>query len=295
MTTAVKTVTQELRLEDEALLRGQGRFIDDVRKSDQAFASFVRSPHACARIRGIDTAEALRAPGVLAVLTAAEMKAAGAGGISRHPPIAGRGGTKLVMPHRPPLVEDKIAHVGQAVVLVVAATPGEAQDAAERVIVDYEPLPAVTEVRAAVEPGAPQVWSEAPGNVALDWPGPVPDQANAAAVEQAMVSAAHVARGSLLNQRLVVATMESRGATAEYDPASDTYTLRACTQSAVVVRDQLVSAMGWERNRLRVLSEDIGGAFGMKTAVYPEYPALLVAAEHTRRPVHWMSTRSEAF
>lgn len=285
-----------LRLEDPPLLRGEGRFVDDVRRPNQAFAAFVRSPHAAARIRKIDTADASRAPGVVAVLTGADMIAAGAGSISRHPPMVGRGGARLVMPFRPALADERVAHVGQAVALVIADSAGQAQDAAERVAVDYEPLPAVTDVRAALEKDAPQVWGEAPGNVALDWPGPVADDgANARAVEEAFAAAAHIARVSLVNQRLVVATMEPRGATAEYDAAGDTYTLRTCSQSAAVVRDQLVSIMNWPRERLRVISEDVGGAFGMKTPVYPEYPALLVAAKHTRRPVHWMSTRSEAF
>ncbi|HVY57925.1 MAG TPA: xanthine dehydrogenase family protein molybdopterin-binding subunit [Xanthobacteraceae bacterium] len=284
------------RIEDEALVRGEGRFLDDVRRPNQTFAVFVRSPHAAARIRGIDTAEAERAPGVIAVLTGADIKAAGVGSISRHPPMVGRGGAKLVMPPRPALADERVAHVGQAVALVIAASSAQAQDAAERVAVDYEPLPSVTDVQAAVEPGAPQIWDEAPGNVALDWPGPVADDGtNAHQVTLAITTAAHVARVSLLNQRLAVASMEPRGATAEYDAASGNYTLRVCSQSAAVIREQLISIMGWPRERLRVVSEDVGGAFGMKTPVYPEYPALLVAARHTGRPVHWMSTRTEAF
>src|SRR6516164_6165555 len=160
-----------IRVEDDALLRGQGRFVDDDGEQGHAFGVFVRSPHAFARIRGIDTSEARSAKGVLAVLAAADIKAAGIGNVSAHPPLPGRGGAKLVMPFRPALADERVMHVGQAVALVVADTAAAAQDAAEKVAVDYEELAPVVAAAAAVEPGAAQLWPEAAHNVALDWVG----------------------------------------------------------------------------------------------------------------------------
>ena len=147
-----------------------------------------------------------------------------------------------------------------------------------------------------MRPGAPQLWPEAAGNVALDWAGPVPnDETKLREIEQAFAGAAHVAKVSVVNQRLVVASMEPRGATARYDAAKDHYTLRGCSQGAYPQREQLIAIMGLPREKVRIVTEDVGGAFGLKTPVYPEYPALLVAAKLTGRPVAWMATRSEAF
>jgi carbon-monoxide dehydrogenase large subunit len=283
------------RVEDDALVRGRGRFVDDAPQPDQCHAVFVRSPHAAARIRGIEIADAMKMPGVLAVLTGADMVAAAIGGITRVAPQQGRGGKPLVVPKRPALAPEQVRHVGEPVALVVAETLLAAQDAAEQVTVEYEPLPAVVELREAIKPGAPQVWPEAPGNIALDWPGPVAEAANAREVAEVIARAPLVARVSVTQQRLIVASLEPRGATASYDAARDRYTLRACSQGAGPLRDQLCGAMGLRPEQLRVISEDVGGAFGMKTPAYPEYAALLVAARRLGRPVHWMSTRAEAF
>jgi aerobic carbon-monoxide dehydrogenase large subunit len=280
------------RVEDEALLRGRGRFADDVRDASQTFACFVRSPHASARIRAVDTAEARGAPGVLGVLTAADT--AGMGSISRPVPQKGRDGAALKVPHRPALAGGRVLHAGEPVALVVAGTAAAAQDAAELVDVSYDELPAAIELRAAATDGAPQVHPEAPGNVAIDFAlGDEPETLRT--IDEAFRHARHVARVSLINQRVVVASMEPRGATAAYDPASDGYMLRCGSQGVTMLRDQLVGVLGLERARLRVVTDDVGGAFGMKAPAYPEYAALLVAAKKVGRPVHWMSTRSEAF
>ena len=282
------------RLEDDPLVRGLGRFAADAAMSGQAYAYFVRSPHAFADIRSIDTNAARAAGGVLAVLTAADMKEIG--NVSQHPPLAGRSGKKLVVPHRPALAGTTVRHVGEPVAMVVAQTLDAAQDAAELVAVEYaERTPAVDQ-REAVREGAPQVWPEAPGNIAVDWPGLAGDpDANAREVERIIASAKHVARVSVLHQRIMVASMEPRGATATYDPAGDTYFLRCCSQSARALRDGLAPILGVPNDRLRVLTEDVGGAFGLKTGPYPEYLAILVAAREVGRPVHWMSSRAEAF
>jgi aerobic carbon-monoxide dehydrogenase large subunit len=286
----------EPRVEDDALLRGLGRFIEDAPQPDQAYACFVRSPHAHARIGSIDVAAARGAEGVVAVLTHTELDAAGVGSCSVHPPLAGRNGTKLIMPFRPALARDRVLHVGQPIALVVAETLAAAQDAAELVAVDYQELPAVADVRAALAPDAPQLWPAAPGNVALDWPGPVADDGgNARDIEQIFANAAHVARVCVVNQRLVVASLEPRGATARYDLASDSYALRSCSQGVWPQREQLIAIMGLPREKVRIVTEDVGGAFGLKTPAYPEYPALLVAAKLTGRPVAWMASRAESF
>ena len=292
-TTVASRASQTPRLEDDPLVRGFGRFAADAPLPGQAYAYFVRSPRAFADVRAIDAAAARAAPGVLAVLTADDRE--GIGNVSQHPPLNGRGGTKLIVPHRPALAKT-VRHVGEAVAVVIAETPAAAQDAAELVAVDYAERTPIVDLREAVRPGAPQVWPEAPGNVAVDWPGLAPDpEGNAEEVERVIASAKHVARVSVTHQRLVVNSMEPRGATASYDPSAESYFLRCCSQSARALRDGLAPILGIPNQRLRVTTEDVGGAFGLKTGPYPEYLAILVAARKLGRPVHWMSSRAEAF
>jgi carbon-monoxide dehydrogenase large subunit len=282
------------RVEDDVLVRGHGRYVADAPLPNQAYAYFVRSPHAFARVVSVDTSGATGMPGVIAVLTAADMD--GIGNISRHPPLPGRDGAKLIVANRPALAKDRVLHIGEAVAVVVAERALTAQDASEFVTVEYEPLTPVTDARAALKDGAPQVWPETPNNLAVDWPGPAADPAaNAAEVERIFASAKHVARISEMNQRLCVASMEPRGATASYDTERDAFTLRTCSQSAGTMRDNILGIMNWPKEKLRVITEDVGGAFGLKTSAYPEYMALLMAAKKLGRPVHWMSGRSEAF
>ena len=281
------------RVEDEVLLRGQGRYAADLPLPGQAYAYFVRSPHAFARIVSIAVETARRAPGVVGVLTAADLD--GVGGIGRHPPLAGRSGKPLIVPHRPALAAERVMHVGEPVAMVVADSAAAAQDAAELVAVDYEPLAAVTDARAALLPGAPQLWPQAPGNLAIDWPGPAADpDANAREVEAIFAAAKFVARVAVTNQRIAVASMEPRGATASYD-AADLYTLRACSQGTIAMRETLLAVLKMPKEQLRVITDDVGGAFGLKTGPYPEYVALLLGAKKFGRPIHWMSGRSEAF
>ena len=280
------------RVEDLRLITGEGRFSDDLRLPDQVFAVFVRSPHAHARIVGIEIAEARAAPGVVAVLTAADMDRAGVGNVSVPPPLTGRGGRKLVVPHRPALARDRVMHVGDAVALVIAESAAAAHDAAELVAVDYDELPAVTEAEVALRPGAPVLWPEAPGNVAVDW---VAHEAHDAAVARLLAEAPHRVRVTAVNQRLAGVPLEPRAATAAFDPATGRYTLHAGSQGAGALRAQLAQVMGVEPGKIRVLTEDVGGAFGLKTPAYPEYPALMAAAKMLGRPVHWAASRSESF
>ena len=281
------------RDEDRKLLTGAGRFTDDERLAGAAYAVFVRSPHAFATVRGIETATARRAPGVLAVLTAANMREAGVGNVAVVAPVPN--GAGLVVPFRPALAGDVVRHVGDAVALVVAETEAEARDAAELVAVDYQPRQSVTDITQAVAAGAPQIWPEAPGNIALEWHGFAPDPEQRRELERVFAEAAHVARVRLVNQRIVMAPMEPRAGLAEYDRAEGRYVLHCASQSAIALRQHLAQCLGIAPEGVRVLSGDVGGAFGMRTSGYPEYPALLVAAKRLGRPARWLSTRSEGF
>jgi carbon-monoxide dehydrogenase large subunit len=282
------------RVEDNALVRGLGRFMADAPMPGQVVGFFLRSPHAFADIRSIDVEAARSAPGVVAVLTGVDVE--GVGNVSHHPPLVGRNGAKLIVPPRPALAGSTVRHVGEPVALVIAETWAAAQDAAELISVEYAERAPVIDVRAALRDDAPQIWAEAPGNIAVDWPGPATDpETNTREVDRAFASAAHVARVSAVQQRIMVASMEPRGATASYDKAADSYFLRCCSQSARVLRDGMATVLGIPNERLHVVTEDVGGAFGLKTGPYPEYAAICAAARKIGRPVHWMSTRAEAF
>jgi carbon-monoxide dehydrogenase large subunit len=282
------------RVEDEPLVRGRGRYAADTPEPNQAYAFFVRSPHAFARIRSVDTAAAAAAPGVIGILTASDLE--GVGNIGRHPPVPGRNGNGLVIPFRPALAGERVMHIGEPVVMVVAETAAAAQDAAEFVSIDYEEMTPVVDARAALRAGAPQVWPQAPGNVAVDWPGPNPEPAaNSKKVDEIFAAAKFVARVSHFNQRMVGNAMEPRGATARYDAANDAYFTRTCSQGAGAMRENIMAIMNLPKEKVRVITEDVGGAFGIKTGPYPENIALLVGARKFGRPIHWMSTRAEVF
>ncbi len=284
------------RLEDDSLLRGTGRFGDDVKPEDALAACFVRSPHAFATVARIDVAAAKSAPGVIAIFTAADLAETHYHSISHPHPIPGRDGKVPVAPHRPSLAETRVMHVGEPVVMVVATSARAAQDAAEKIAVDYHPLTPATDAREAVKPGAPQLWPDAPGNIGFDWTAPAdPDGKKSAALERAFEDAAHVVKVELVNQRLIVAALELRTATASYDATINQFTLRCGTQGVASVRGQIAGAMGIKPEQLRVLSGDVGGGFGMKGWCYPEYIPMLHAARVLNRPIHWASTRSEAF
>jgi aerobic carbon-monoxide dehydrogenase large subunit len=281
----------EPRDEDRRLLTGAGRFVDDERASGEAYGVFVRSPHAFAMIGAIECAAARALPGVLAVLTAADMDRAGLGTVTLAVPVPNGAGT--ILPHRPALAGAWARHVGDPVALVVGETEAAARDAAERVVVDYQPREPVSDVTDAGLPQAPQIWPEAPGNVALDWHGF--GDGDRRHIERIFADAASVARVRLVNQRIVMAPLEPRAALARYDRETGRYILRCGSQSAFVLRQNLARTLGVAAERVRVVSGDVGGAFGMRASGYPEYPALLVAAKQTGRAVRWLASRSEGF
>ena len=231
---------------------------------------------------------------MIGVLTAKDMT--GVGSLGRHPPVAGRAGKTLINPHRPALAGERAVHIGEPVAMVVAESAAAAQDAAELVVVDYEETTPVTDARKALRDSAPQVWPQAPGNLAVDWPGPNPDpDGNAKKIDEIFASAQHVARVQVMNQRMMVHSMEPRGATVRYDATTDSYWVRSCSQGAGAMREPLMGIMNLPKEKVRVITEDVGGAFGLKTGPYPENVALMIGAKKLGRPLHWMSTRSEAF
>lgn len=283
------------RVEDEQFLRGLGRYMSDAPIPGQTYASFTRSPHAAADIKSIDTSAAKAVKGVVAVLTGADLKDFH-GSVSQHPPLPGRGGAKLILPFRPSLAAERVNHIGEAVAVVIGETAAAALDGAEAVVVEYAEREPVVDARTAVAAGAPQVHPEAPGNIAVDWPGLAADpEANAKEVDRVIASAAHVARVSLVHNRLNVASMEPRGATASYDAGADLFHLRVCSQGARAMRDSMAGVLKIGNDKIRVTTEEVGGAFGLKTGPYPEYVAICAAAKTIGRPVYWMSGRSEAF
>ena len=259
--TASPATQDKPRVEDDALVRGLGSFTDDPKLPNQVYGAFVRSPHAHAKVLKVDSTAALKAKGVLAVLTAADIKAAGIGGISRHPPAAGRGGAKMAMPFRPVLAETPM-HAGDPVALVVAETPALALDAADLVQVDYEELTPVVDLDAAMK-AETQLYPDVPGNLCVDWRVPSRARTTSASRQDHQGSAAR-RRVRVVHQRMVVASMETRGATGEYDKANESYTLHACSPGADAMRGQAASIMGVPNEKLRVLTADVGGAFGMK-------------------------------
>jgi len=278
------------RKEDVRFITGAGHYVDDARRSRQAYAAFLRSPHAHARIRSLDLAAARRAPGVIAVYASAEIAAAGLGTIKCVAPLKNRDGSNYFNPGRPLLASGKVRHVGDPVALVIAETPDAAKDAVELIAVDYEPLPAVIDPAEAVKPDAVMVWDEAPGNVALDWALGDPKP-----VEQAFAGAARVVRLDLAINRVAVVPIEPRGILASYDPESDRFTLEIGTQGAFGMRSTVAQHLGIKEDKLRVITRDVGGSFGMKTFDYPENTLLPWAAKQLGRPIKWTSDRQEAF
>ena len=278
------------RVEDERLLRGEGRFTDDLAIPNAAFGVVLRSPHASADILSIEKDEALRLPGVLAVYTAADLAADGIGGLPCVGAIANRDGSPAFLPMRPVLAEGVVRHVGEPVAFVVATDRMSAQAAAEAICVAYRTKPAVVGPEAALEAGAPAVWAEAAGNRAFDWQTGREDETNAL-----FASAAHVTRLRIVNNRLVAAPMEPRSACGEYFPAAESWTLRTSTQGGWLVRDLIASALNVPSGRLRVITPDVGGSFGSKIYPYPEHALVCHAAKKLARPVRWTADRSEAF
>jgi carbon-monoxide dehydrogenase large subunit len=283
------------RREDARLLVGGGAYADDTGFEGQAFAAFLRAPIGHGIITSIDTSEAENAPGVIGVFTGQDLKDAGIGAIPNVTPFPNRDGSEMLRTQRPAVALDKIYHVGEIIAVVVAESTALAQDAVDLIMLDVDPLPALTDVTKAMAPDAPQLHDHIPGNVCLDFQ--TGDEAKASA---AIDAAAHVVRLTLTTNRLVVASMEPRSAAARFLPESNDgagcYELISGSQGVNAMRNMLAGAIfNLPHEQMRVMTNDVGGGFGMKTQAYPEYVAILFAAKATGKPVKWQGTRSEAF
>jgi aerobic carbon-monoxide dehydrogenase large subunit len=279
------------RVEDRRLLQGLGRYSDDVNLPRQVHAMVVRSPHAHARILGIRAADALQAPGALAVLTGADLAADGLGNLPTDSSRKRRDGSPAFTTPRPALARERVRHVGDPVALVVAETAEQAADAGERVVVDYEPLPAVIGAAPATAAGAPAVWDEAPDNVAFVWQAGSRD-----AVTRAFEEAAHVSRLDFVVTRVAALPLEPRGAVGEFDRRNGRYTLHTGIQAPHGLRALLAEqVLRVPHGQVRVVTGEVGGSFGMRSGIYPELVLVLWAARRLGRPVKWTSTRREGF
>ena len=276
------------RTEDPILVQGKGHYTDDILLPGQVYAVMVRSPYAHGVINGIDVADAAAMPGVLGIYTAKDL--AGYGTLKCVVPLKNRDGSEMKKPARYALASDKVRYVGDPVAFVVAETAAQARDAAEAVVLDIDPLPAVTLASAAAKPDAPLIHSEAPGNVALDY-----HYGDEEKVAAAFAQAAHVTKLDLRNTRLAVAPMEPRAAIAEYDAKAQHFTLHAQSQGVFGMKGQLVDILGVKPDQVRVVTGNVGGSFGMKSTVYPEYVCILHAAKVLGRPVKWTDERSSSF
>jgi aerobic carbon-monoxide dehydrogenase large subunit len=279
------------RIEDAALLAGAGRFADDVSTSAQTYLVFLRSPHAHARILAIDTAMASAMPGVIAVLTGSDLVAAGVKPLPLAPMFKRPDGSPGATPLRPGLAHETVRFVGEAVAAIIAETRDQAKDALEAIVVDYDELPMVTDLTQATADGAPLIWPAATGNIAAQMV-----HGDAAATDAAFAAAAHVVTLEVVNQRLAPTPLEPRSSLADYDAASDRLTLRLSTQMPSGARDTLCDAVfGIAKDRIRVVVDDVGGGFGMKTGLYPEDIVVAYASRHLNRPVKWTAERIEEF
>ena len=274
------------RREDPRFLTGKGQYVDDVKLPGTTHAAFVRSPHAHAAIKAINTAAAREMPGVVGIFTGADMKQAGVNGLPVGWLLDG-----LQVPAHMPLAVDRARHVGDAVAVVIAETVYQARDAAERIEVDYEPLPAIADTERALAPDAPQVYDTIPRNRAFHW-----SLGNKDETEAAFAGAAKVVKQRLLNNRLIATAIEPRAALASYNPATDDLTLWVTSQNPHVHRLLMAAfVLGIPEHKMRVISPDVGGGFGSKIFVYQEEVVVSWATRLLKRPVKWTAERRESF
>ncbi len=279
------------RVEDPRLLQGHGAYTDDISAAGAAHGIVLRSPHAHARILSMDTSTADSMPGVLAIITGADMVAAGLGEVPCVIPLKNSDGTPRSNTPRLALATDMVRHVGDPVAFIVAETAEAARDAAEAVMVEYEMLPSVTDLAVAHEPGAEKVWPGIASNICFDW-----DAGDKAKADALFDQAAHVTRLTVVNNRVVVASLEARAACAEYDAASDHWTLTTNTQGSWLLQKLLADVVFKQpASHFRVITPDVGGGFGMKLYLYAEHVMVCFAARKLGRPVRWASGRTEAF
>ena len=278
------------RFEDERLLRGEGRFTDNMTVEGECHLSFARSIHGHSRVKGVDASGAESMEGVLAVYTGADFLRDEVRPIPVTMPFTRPDGTPAASPPYFPLATDAVRYMGQAVAAVIAETPALALEAAERIEIEYEELPAVTDLKEAVKPGATRLWEEMPDNIAAG-----DTMGDMEAIESAFAGAAHVTRLELVNSRLIGNPLEPRSSICEYDPHTHVRTLYTGHQSVGRLKTGLAHVLNCDPEQFRIIVRDVGGGFGAKTILYPEDIVLVYAAGKLKRPVRWCATRSEEF
>ena len=272
------------------MLTGRGRYVSDWNLPGQAYGHFLRSDRPHAAILSIDSGAALAMPGVVAVFTGKDVAEAGLQSLPSAVPVKGRGGTELLKPPRPALAQGKVRFVGEPVALIVAETASAAQDAADAIVVEYDDLPPVVRATDALASGAPQLHDGVPGNCVFDF-----ESGHEQAAHDAFARAAKIVRVTLDNTRVIGNPMEPRACLAHYDSARDLHVLYACTQGVAGMRGQLATVLGVAPDKVRVAAEEVGGGFGVRFNIYPEYCAASMAARKLGRPVKWVGSRSEVF
>ncbi|HEX5998891.1 MAG TPA: xanthine dehydrogenase family protein molybdopterin-binding subunit, partial [Hyphomicrobiaceae bacterium] len=279
------------RKEDQRFITGKGQYTDDINRPGQTYAYFVRSPHAHANIKKIDTSAAIKKPGVVAVFTGDDIAAAKIGGLFCGWMITSKDGSQMHAGTHPVLAQGKVRYVGDHVAMVVAETYAQAKDAGEAVAVDYEPLPAVADLATAQDAGQAQVQADAPNNTVYQW-----HLGDKAATDAAFANARHVTKIDLVNNRLIPNAIEPRAAIADYDSGTDSFTLHTTSQNPHVIRLCLSAFIGIApEHKLRVIAPDVGGGFGSKIFLYAEETACIWATKKIGRPIKWTGERSEAF
>src|SRR5579859_5215508 len=279
------------RKEDHRFITGKGHYTDDISRPGQSYAYFVRSPHAHATIKSLDVKPAAKMPGVLAVLTGAELAADKIGNLICGWMIHSKDGSPMKMAPHPALANGKVCHVGDPLAVVIAETLAQARDAGEKIAVDYAVLPAVADPAAAQKSGAPRIHDIAPKNTIYQW-----HLGDASAVEAAFRAAKHVTRLDIVNNRLVPNAIEPRAAIGDYDAGTQSFTLWNTSQNPHVARLVIAAFVGMApEHKLRVIAPDVGGGFGSKIFIYPEEVVCLWASRKVGRPVKWVADRSEAF
>jgi len=277
-----------LRIEDDRLLTGRGRYVDDLRPDGALTMAVLRSPVAHAEITTLDVEAARALPGVRLVLTAADLDRLGVGAMTCRSTMKNSDGSAMVEPERPVLAGGAVHHVGQPIVAVIADDETAAQDAVESIILDFAERPAVIDLETAVTDGAAAIWDTAPGNIGIDW-----DKGDRDATERAFAQAAHVVELTVRHPRIAVVPIETRGCVGAFDPDTGRYTLWTPSQGVVSLRGAIADYLGVGQDRVRVITEDVGGSFAVKIWPYPEQVLVLAAARATGQPVKWISSRTE--
>ena len=278
------------RVEDPRLLKGAGRYTDDIALPGMLHGIVLRSPHAAARITSLDVAQARAVPGVHAVYAAADLAAEGIGPLPCAAPVQNKDGSDMAAPPHPVLADAMVRHVGDPVAFIVADTIQAARDAAEVVAVSYDVLPSSTDLPTTMDAGAAQVWPQAQNNLCFDW-----EIGDKAATDAEFAKAAHVTRLTVVNNRIVVSSIETRAALADYDAATGRWTLYANTQGGWLIKSLIGPLFGTDPEKFRIITPDVGGGFGMKLFLYAEHVLTCFASRKLGRPVKWTSERGEAF